>query len=402
MPIFIYKARDPLGKPVQGRMEAKSKEELVNKLHRMGYITTKVVEIPKGFKLDFRTPRRINPQDIVMFNLQLSNMINAGINILRGLDIIGKQIENRKFKEVVEDVKRNVEAGESFSQALSKYPKVFPHIFVSMVKAGEASGRLDIILKRYSDFFEYQLSLKQKIKGILFYPLILLFAGIVVTLFMVSFVVPRFAEIFLKIGMKLPLPTLVLYKIGMIIKNFWLIIILSVVSLWIGLKYYVSSNKGKIYLDKFKLKLPLFGPLYRKISISRFTRTFSTLLKSGVPILESLEIVKDVVGNELLKRTLENVKHSLEKGEKISDSLKVSEEFPLDVIQMISVGEEAGNLDEMLNKISDFYDLSWNYTIKKLTSLIEPFLLVLMGGLVGFIMASLLLPIFDMIKMLRH
>jgi type IV pilus assembly protein PilC len=401
MPIFIYKARDQLGKAVQGRMEAKSKEELVDKLHRMGYMTTKVVEIPKGFKIDFEKYRRIDPQDIIMFNLQLSNMINAGINILRSLDIIGKQIENRKFKEIVEDVKRNVEAGESFSQALSKYPKVFPPIFVSMVKAGEASGRLDVILKRYSDFFEYQLNLKQKIKGILLYPTILFFAGIAVTLFMVSFVVPKFAQIFLKIGMKLPLLTLILYKVGMIIKNFWLIIILSVIAIWIVLKYYVSS-RGKIYLDKFKLKLPLFGALYRKISISRFARTFSTLLKSGVPILESLEIVKEVVGNEILKRTLENVKRSLEKGEKISESLKVSKEFPLDVIQMISAGEETGNLDEMLNKISDFYDLSWNYTIKKLTSLIEPFLLLLMGGLVGFIMASLLLPIFDMIKILHH
>lgn len=404
MPIYLYKARDATGKPVKGTMEAATKEELVDKLHKMGYMTTQVAEALPGVKigslLDKIMP--ISSEAMIMFYIQLSNMINAGIPILTSLDMLHRQIENKRLKEAVGSVSRNVEAGDSLSQALARESRVFPKLFVNMVKAGEASGKLDMVCARYTEYFEHQQDLRQKIQGALFYPVILLIAGITVILFIITFVIPQFAEIFKKTGVALPLPTLILFKIGTGIKHFWHLGVISIVALWLAIRYYVKTDIGRLNFDRFKLKMPLFGPIHRKAAISGFAKTLATLTASGVPILESLDIVKEVVGNEVLGRVIGNVRNAAERGERIAEPLKISEEFPPDVIQMISVGEETGNLDGMLNKVADFYDLSLGYTIKKLTTIIEPLFLVIMGCMVGFIMASMLLPIFDMIKILKH
>lgn len=404
MPAYTYKARDTSGKAVRGTMEAATKEELTDKLHKMGYMTTRVTEALPGIKIEsvFERLKRINTEDIVMFNVQLSNMINAGISILTSLVALNKQIENKKLKETIGSVLRSVEAGDSFSQALGRHPHIFSKLFVNMVKAGEASGKLDTVLSRFAEFAERQQELRQKIKGALFYPIILLFAGIAVTLFIVTFVIPQFVEIFMKSAITLPVATLILYKMGTGIKHFWFLGILFIIVSWVCIRYYVSTEKGRLAFDKFKLKLPIIGSLYRKRAISNFSRTLATLTASGVPILESLDITRDVIGNEVLGRVIGNVRTSVEKGEKIAEPLKISEEFPPDAVQMISVGEETGNLDGMLNKIADFYDMSIGYTIKKLTTILEPLFLVIMGSMVGFIMASMLLPIFDMIKILRR
>ena len=404
MPTYIYKARDTTGKPVKGTMDAANKEEIIDKLHKMRYMTTEVTKAIPGIKIEsiFERLKRITTEDMVMFYIQLSNMINAGITILTSLKTLSNQIENKRLRETVGGVSRGVEAGDTFSEALSKYPRVFPFIFVSMVKAGEASGKLDTILSRFAVFSEQQEDLRQKIKGALFYPMILLFAGIAVTLFIVTFIIPQFAEIFMKTGIRLPIPTLILYRIGMAIKGFWHTAILSVVIIYLGLKYYARTERGRLRFDRFKLKLPVIGSLHRKAAISRFTRTLGTLTSSGVPILESLDIVKEVVGNEVLARVVANTRSVVEKGERLAPPLKISEEFPPDTVQMIAIGEESGSLDITLNKVSDFYDMSLGYTIKKLTAVIEPLFLVIMGGLVAFIMASMLLPIFDMIRILRH
>ncbi len=404
MPTYSYKARDAAGKPVKGAMDGATKEEIIARLGKMGYMPTQVTESPAALKVEsvFERFKRISTEDMVMFNVQLSNMINAGINLLTGLNTLNKQIENTRLKRALGDISRNVEAGDSFSVALSKHPRIFPSIFVNMVKAGETSGKLDTVLARYAEFFEYQADLRQKIKGALFYPMILLFAGIVVTLFIVTFVIPQFAEIFMKTGIRLPLPTLILYKIGTWIKDFWYFGILFIAIIWFAIGYYGRTARGKFILDRLKLRSPLIGPLSRKAAISRFTRTLSTLIASGVPILQSLDIANEVGGNEVLFRAITGVRKSVEKGERIAEPLKISGEFPPDTIQMISVGEETGNLDGMLDKISSFYDMSLGYIIKRLTSVIEPLFLVIMACMVGFIMASMLLPIFDMIKILRH
>lgn len=404
MPTYSYKARDATGKLIKGTMDASVKEELIDKLHKMGYMATGVTGALPGINIEsvFEKLKRVSSEDMIMFNLQLSNMINAGIDILASLNTLVKQIENKRLKEAVGDIARNIEGGSSLSQSLARYPQIFPSLFVSMVKVGEASGKLGNILLKYAHFCEQQQDLRQKIKGALFYPAILLFAGTAVTLFIVTFIIPQFVQVFLEAGIRLPALTLILYKVGIGIKFYWYLIALFIVICWLGIRVYVKTERGKLKLDKFKLKMPIIGPLHRKTTISRFSRTLSMLLAGGVNILESLEIVKEVVGNEVVARVIENTRGCVERGEGIAESLKISEEFPPDTIQMISVGENAGNLAQMLNKISDFYDTYIGYAVKKLTTIIEPLFLIVMGSIVGFIMASLLLPTFDMVKVLRH
>lgn len=393
-----------MGRPVKGTMDASSRDELTEKLHRLGYMTTYVAEITPGVKVEsiFERMRRISPEDMIIFNVQLANMINSGIPILVCLENLDKQIENRTLKMTVDDVKRNLESGDSFSQALARHPRVFSALFINMVKTGEASGKLDTVLTRFAEFTERQEELRQKIKGALFYPIILLFAGIAVTVFIVTFIIPQFAEIFMKVGIKLPAPTLILYRIGTAIKNYWYLAGILSIAAYVCVRYYIRTEKGRFNFDRLKLKTPVLGPLFRKVAISRFARTLATLVSSGVSILVSLDITKEVLGNEVLSRVIANVRASVEKGEGIAESLKISGEFPQDTVQMISVGEETGNLEGMLNKISDFYNMSLGYTIKKLTTVLEPLFLVVMGSMVGFIMASMLLPMFDMMKVLRH
>jgi type IV pilus assembly protein PilC len=404
MPTYTYKGRDSTGKLIKGAMDAAAKQELVDKLHNLGYMITQVQEASAAVKIGsiFERVRGVSTQDMVMFNIQLSNMINSGISIIACLATLSRQLENKKLKDAVESVSRSVEAGEGLSQSFSRHPRIFPRLFVNMVKAGEASGKLGTVLRRYAEFIEHQADLQQKVRGALFYPAILLLAGIAVILFIVTTVIPQFGAIFLKVGIRLPLPTLILYQAGMAIKHYWFVFIILLAALITAVKFFAAAESGRLQIDKMKLRFPLFGPLFRKAAVSRFCRTLSTLISSGVPILQSLDIVKEVVANEVLARIIVGVRGSVERGQSISEPMKISEEFPADVVQMISTGEETGTLSEMLNKVSDFYDLSLDYTIKKLTTIIEPVLLVVMGAMVGFIMASLLLPIFDMIKVLRH
>lgn len=401
---YDYKARDGMGKAVRGAMEASSKEELAGKLQKMGYMPTQMSEALPEINLAPALDKffRVPAEALILFNIQLSNMVNAGMTLRTSLGILSRQAENRRLKEAIGDVTRNLEAGESFSEALAHHPRIFSKLFVSMAKAGEASGKLDQILSRFAAFTDEQEALKQKINGALFYPLILLAAGIAVTLFIVTFVIPQFVQIFVKVGIPLPLPTLILYQIGIGIQQFWLSLLLIFAACWMGFQYYGGTRLGILQWDQCKLKIPVIGGLIRKACISRFANTLAMLVESGVPILVSLGIVSEVIGNEVLRRVIEQVKSVVEKGEKIADPLGTSGEFPMDAVQMITVGEETGKLAEMLEKISSFYDRAVGYALKKLTTLVEPLLLVIMGGLVGFIMASMLLPMFDMMKVLRH
>ncbi len=401
---FNYRARDNTGKLVRGVIDALSLEDVAEKLQGMGYTPVTITEVLAGLKLgqlEWKF-RRIKTQDIVMFNIQLANMLNSGLTIISSLDTLQKQNENKRLGEVIGRVSRSVEAGESFSQALVKHPRVFPNLLVSMVKAAEAGGNLGGVLTRYAEFAEAQADLQQKIKEALYYPIILIVAATGIIVFLATVLIPKFVEIFNRAGISLPLPTIILYGMGTAIRQFWYVIILSGVLIVFGLRRYVRTETGKFRFDKVSLKLPVLGPIVRKICISRFAHTLSTLLGSGVPILESLDIVSDVVNNQVLGRVIRQMRQSVEKGERLAESLKVSEEFPPDTVQMISVGEESGNLVKMLNKISDFYDRATGYSIKKLVASLEPILLVVMGIVVAFTMASMLLPMFNMVKLLRR
>jgi len=404
MPTYVYKARDAAGKPVKGTIASGGRKEVVDKLRKMGYMTTYVAEARAGLKAEtlFEGFRKVSSEDMILFYAQFSNMLGSGISILTVLKTLERQIENKKLNEAVGSAARGVEGGATLSEALSAYPAVFPRLFVDMVKAGEASGKLDSVLAKFAEFSEREEDLKQKIKGALFYPLILLCAGIAVTLFIITFIIPQFSEIFAKAGISLPAPTRFLYVIGMAIKHFWYSFILFGLVIWLATTYYAGTKSGKLKMDRLKLWLPVFGSLHRKSAISRFARTLGTLVAGGVPILRSLDVARDVAQNEVLARVIANARKAVERGENISETLKISGEFPADVTQMIFAGEESGRLEVMLNKISDFYDMAAGYTIKKLTAVIEPIFLLIMGGMVGFIMASMLLPIFDMINILRH
>lgn len=405
MSIYRYKARDELGRPVRGFMEATTQEELIEKLHKMGYVTTRISELKPAISTDvlFEKFRNIDVDTMVVFNIQLSNMINAGVSILDGLRSLLNQIGNKKLKRIISGVAKGIEAGESFSEALSHYPDVFPALFINMVKVGEASGKLDSVLLRYAEFYQCQADLRHKIKGALFYPMILLSAGIAVTIFIITYIIPQFTTIFVKAGIAMPFVTIMLYKIGLCIRYYWYIFLLVIFTFFYVLRYYYTkTKKGKFVIDGIKLNLPIFGFLYKKAAISRFARTLGTLLGSGVPILQSLDIAKGVTANEVMASVIENARNSVERGGHLAESLRVSGEMPQDVIQMVSVGEETGNLDSMLNKIAELYEMSLGYAIKRLTTVMEPALLVVMGCIIGFIMASMLLPIFDMIKILKY
>ncbi len=404
MAIYNYKARDNNGRQIKGEMEAASKNELVEKLRKMGYMVTGISESTGAFRLEslFEKFKRIKSDDMLMFYIQLSNMISAGITILMSLSTLGRQVENQALRETIESVSRQIEAGSPLSAALAGHGRVFPKLFINMIKAGEASGNLDTVLMRYAKFYENQEDIKEKVKGALFYPAILFSFGIIVMLFIVTFVIPQFAQIYIRSGVQLPIPTLVVYKAGFMIKNYWYWFFALLIALYLLAKLYSRTPRGALFIDSLKLNLPIIGPLYRKVAIARFTRTLSTLLSSGVPILTSLDITKEVAGNKILENVITNVSRYVEKGEKLAEPLKVSGEFPPDVVQMISVGEESGGLDAMLEKIADFYDMTVNYSIKKLTTIIEPLFLLVMGLMVGVIMASMLLPIFDMVKTLKH
>jgi len=401
---FNYRARDNTGKLVRGAIEALSQEEVAERLQLMEYAPVTITEIFTSLKLEqfVWKFRRIKTEDVVMFNVQLANMLTSGLSITSSLDTLKKQNENKKLSDIIGRVSQSVEAGESLSQAIAKYPKVFPDLFVSMVRAAETGGDLGEVLNRYAEFAEAQADLRRKIKEALYYPIILIVAATGVIVFMATVLIPKFVEIFDRAGISLPLPTIILYGIGTAIRQFWYLIILFGVLIVSGLRRYVRTESGKFRFDNVSLKLPILGPIVRKICISRFARTLSTLVGSGVPILESLDTVRDVVNNQVLGRVIKQVRKSVEKGESLAESLKVTEEFPLDAVQMISVGEESGNLAKMLNKISDFYDRATGYSIKKMVASLEPILLVVMGVIVAFTMASMLLPMFDMVKLLKR
>ncbi len=404
MSTFTYKARDEAGQAVKGTMEAESQEQLAQKLRRMGYLPTQILLTRPSFVLDDfgKKFERIRIEDMIMFNLQLANMIDSGLMILTSLRAIGEQLENKKLKQIVGQVERSIEGGATFSESLAQHNTVFPKLFVSMVKAGETSGHLPTVLNRFARYAEQREDLRQKILTACFYPSILLMAGIGVIVFIVTFVVPQFVEIFEKAGIALPLPTQIIYSVGLGIKHFWYLIPLVILGLIVCFKYYRQTENGKHNVDQLILKIPVIGVLVRKVIVSRFCRTLATLVDSGVPLLQGLQILKEVVGNDVFVRLVQNVHDSVQEGGKISQTLKVSQEFPPDVVQMIISGEETGQLGKMLNKAADFYDTAVEYSIKKLTTLIEPIFLIIMGSMVGFIMASMLLPMFDMVKTLRH
>lgn len=405
MPLFSYKARDTGGKVISGELEAGNKTIVVDKLRAMGYFVASVEEIkPKADSLNLDIGEffvKIKPKDLVIFNNQLATMISSGLTLTSSLNILTQQIENTKLKKVVAQIRDDVEGGTSFSAAIEKHPNAFPSLFVNMIRAGETGGALDEILHRLSIFSEQAEEVRSNVKTALTYPVLIVVIASGVVSFMVFGVFPKFEAMFKGMGVDLPLPTQILLNLSHILKKYWLGVIISlVISVVLFIKYN-RTKAGKLIIDTLILKVPIFGELLQKVAISRFSRTLGTLLTSGVPIMQSLRIVQATVGNEAVAKVIESVIDHVNRGESMAKPLRENRIFPPMVGHMVSVGEEAGTLDTILGKIADFYDKEVADSVKRLSSVIEPILLVGIGGFVGLVALALFLPMFNMVKVIK-
>lgn len=403
MPVFLYEARDPGGQLVKDTIEASNRKAAQQRLQEQRMTIISLKEKAGGGSGDvgqfLDKFKKVNEQALTVFSRQFATMINAGLAMVRCLDILSEQTEDKKLQSTLDQVRRDVEAGQTLSAALARHPQVFSTLYISMVKAGEMGGVLDEVLERLAGFMEKDFALKKKVKSALTYPVVILVMAMGIVFFLVTYILPTFVELFKGMNLKLPLPTKILIAITEGARNPAVVIpaaALLVVG-GVGITKYINTPVGRKQYDLLKLNVPVFGLLTKKVAISRFCRTLGTLLSSGVPIMQALEIVGKASGNEIIAMTVTKVRESIREGESIASPLGASGLFPPMVTQMVAVGEETGNLDAMLGKIADFYDTEVEYLLASLTSMLEPIMIVGMGGIVGFIVISVFLPLYQLI-----
>jgi type IV pilus assembly protein PilC len=397
MPVYKWEGKTLRGAIKRGELEAASEGALRIQLRQQNIIPTKIFSKGKELKLQLSIGgRRISQKQIAVFTRQLATMIDAGLPLVQSLDILASQQENKAFKDVLTSIKDDVESGSTFAAALGRHPKVFTDLYVNLVVAGEEGGILDNILLRLSNYIEKAVALKKKVKSALVYPTAIVAVAVLVVTILLMFVIPVFERMFLSAGQSLPLLTLIIVGLSKLLKKYFLLVVAMLVVLFIMLRRYHKTESGKRAIDAFTLKVPVFGMLLRKIAIARFSRTLSTLVSSGVPILDSLNIVAKTAGNQIVEDAIMRARSSISEGETIADPLARANIFPPMVTQMISVGESTGSLDTMLGKIADFYEEEVDNTVATLTSLLEPFLMIFLGGTIGTIVVAMYLPIFNM------
>lgn len=402
MPIFVYEAKDANGNLKRDRIEAPNLKVATQKLQDNRYIVINITEkkdVAKSKGGALSIFNKVDEQALTVFSRQFSTMINAGLAMVRCLDILGEQTEDRRLQQVLIQVRQDVEGGSTLSNALAKHQTVFSPLYISMVKAGEMGGVLDEVLDRLAGFMEKDYSLKKKVKAALTYPVVILIMAICIVVFLVTYILPTFVTLFEGMSLTLPVPTQILMSITKACQNVGVVITIIILFLLFTflLNRYVQMPTGRRQYDSLKLNVPIFGLLNKKVAISRFCRTLGTLLSSGVPIMQSLEIVGKASGNEVIADTVAKVRDSIREGESIAAPLGASGMFPPMVTQMVAVGEETGNLDAMLGKIADFYDTEVDYMLSSLTSMLEPIMIVGMGGIVGFIVVSVFLPLYQLV-----
>ena len=397
MPVYLWRGKDRHNKKKKGEMEAPTEEAVNSELIRRKITPTKIKLKPKDIfeNIAFMQPK-VRQADIIIFCRQFSTMIDAGLPIIQCLDILYSQNENKTFKNILKEIKGNVESGQTFAEALKKYPKQFDDLFVNMIAAGEAGGILDSILRRLSAYMEKAAKLKAKIKGGMTYPIVTIVIAIIVIAIIMVFVIPVFEEMFEGMGGALPAPTQIVVNMSRFIKSNILYIIGFIGVLIFAIRRFYKTEKGRVLMDDLFLKVPLFGPLIRKAAVSKFTRTMGTMLGSGVAILDALEIVAKTAGNKTIEKAVYETRSAISEGRTMSDPLSESGVFPSMVCQMIAVGESTGALDSMLTKIADFYDEEVDQAVENMTALIEPFMLVFLGVVIGGLVVSMYLPIFKM------
>ena len=397
MPIYLWEGKNRNNVVQKGEMEASGEDVVRANLSRLRITPTKIKKKPKDLfeNVAFLQPA-VTQKDVILFCRQFSTMIDAGLPIIQCMDILHSQQENATFKKMLKAIKEQVESGSTLADSLKKYPKHFDDLFVNMVAAGEAGGILDTILQRLSAYMEKAAKLKSQVKGAMTYPIVTLIIAVLVVAIILVFVIPVFEEMFADMGGQLPTPTLIVIAMSEFVKSkvHW-IIIGTILFIWAFRKYY-RTEKGRKVIDATMLKLPVFGMLLRKVAVAKFTRTMGTMLSSGVAILEALDIVAKTAGNKTIERAIYSVRSGIAEGRTMADPLAESGVFPAMVCQMISVGESTGALDAMLQKIADFYEEEVDQAVENMTALIEPFMLVFLGVVIGGLVISMYLPVFKM------
>ncbi|MDI7258295.1 MAG: type II secretion system F family protein [Thermodesulfobacteriota bacterium] len=396
MPIYKWEGKTLKGTIKKGEMEAPSEAAIRIHLRQKSIIPTKIASKGREFKISLPMKKKVNQRSIAIFTRQLATMIDAGLPLVQSLDILSAQHENKLFKNILREIREDVEGGSTFAGALKKHPSTFNDLYTNLVVAGEEGGILDNILIRLSNYIEKAEALKKKVKSALVYPGVIISVAIMVVIILMIFVIPVFEGMFKSAGQGLPLPTLIVLTMSKIVKKYLVVIIPGVILLIFLFRKFYRTDIGRTYMDRLLLKVPVFGMLFRKVAVARFARTLGTLVSSGVPILDGLNIVSKTAGNKTVEVAILNARASIREGETIADPLGRSGIFPPMVIQMISVGESTGALDTMLSKIADFYEEEVDVAVGNLTALLEPFLMVFLGVVIGGVVIAMYLPIFQM------
>jgi len=400
MPIFKWKGRNRYGDIVEGERTSPSEEVLRNDLNREQISILEIKRARREIKIPLLETRKVKTKELAVFSRQLSVLIDAELPLIQSLNILSEQAKSKYFRKVINKVREDVEAGSTLNQAMRRFPKVFDDLFCNMISSGEQSGSLDIMLRRLSDFLERIVKIRSQVRQAMIYPAAIISFAILVVIFMMWQVIPIFAEVFMELGAKLPGLTVFVLNLSLFIQHNILWIVVAIVALVAGFKLVQKNRTARKVMDRMKLSMPLFGTLLEKYGLSRVTRTLSTLLSGGVPMLDSLKITSATAGNMIIEENILNVRTLVAEGSSMNDALKEVGGFPFMMTQMVGVGEATGTLDEMLTKLADFYDEEVDATVKSLLSILEPILLIGVGGLVGSIVISMYLPIFSLIAQL--
>jgi type IV pilus assembly protein PilC len=398
---YEYRVRDLSGNLVTGTLVADNQQLVLSRLREMGYIPLRISTKSAGFKREIHLRKKVAVKDLSVFSRQFATMVTSGLPILRALSILEQQTESRVLAKTVTEVRLEVERGSSLSGAMGKHPKVFSDLFVAMVRAGETGGVLESVLLRLADNLEREVSLRRRVRSAMTYPIVVVGFVTLILMAMLLFIVPQFKSIYAQLNGVLPLPTRMLLKVSEILRHDFLIVGAIVALLVYAFRRYKKTPRGREQWDTLKLKFPIFGKLFQKSALARFARVLGVLNKSGVPILQSLDVVSDTVNNALMSKAVQDVKDSVRQGESIAKPLSRHAIFPPMVVQMLSVGEETGALDTMLEKIAVFYDDEVTATVDSLTSIIEPVMIFIVGGAVGVAVIALYLPMFNIINLIK-
>lgn len=397
MPKFSYTVKDKDANLITADIEAKDSSLVVRELKNKNLTIISVVEKKEEKKAAVKSgKKRVKAMELVIFSRQLATLIDSGISLVSGLTILHDQVENLYLKKVVFNIKSDIEAGNSLSLSFAKYPDAFPEIFMNMIRAGESSGSLNIILERVAEYLERTENIMRKLKSAFTYPVLVMGMAVIIVAFLVIKVVPTFKNIFENIGGGLPLPTLILIEISDFSVRFFPFIVFAAIAGYIMFDRYIHTKQGRIKFDQFKFSLPVLGAIFNNVAVSKFTRTLAILAKSGVNILEAFEIAGKVAGNKVIELAIDQVRVDLQAGENIAEPMAKTGKFSVFVVKMVAVGEQTGELEKMLSKVSDYYEEQINETLANLNSMLEPIIIVFLGVVIGFIVLAMFLPIFKL------